>query len=81
MKKLEWQANKDPRKYECYTQPPIDLIARVVCRREIEEARQRINSVHGRFAYIPSPNYTKARINLFKPRNYANNIHTKFSGH
>lgn len=69
---LEWQASKDDRKYEVYRWPAIDILARVVCRREIEEAKKRVIIERGKFFYQPSLNYIRARLG-FHPKKFVNN--------
>jgi hypothetical protein len=65
---LIWEARKDPRHFRVYTHPAIDIIARVVCRREIEDARKRVVVERGKYFFQPSIDYIRARLG-FRPKN------------
>lgn len=73
---LVWKSDRFPRKFQdaegkylplssqVYTHPSIDIIARVVCRNEIEEARKRVILNRGKYYFKPSTNYLKARTSV-----------------
>lgn len=81
--KLIWKSDKFPRinslgqKYETRSLDNIDIIARVVCRKQISEATGRIRNFRGRIGYCPSANWTKTRLTFRTPKNYNNGNSTR----
>lgn len=75
---LVWKSNRFPRinsigqKYEIRTLDNIDIIARVVCKREMKEATGRIRNFRGQIGYCPSANWTKTRLTFRTPKNHNN---------
>jgi len=72
--KLVWKASLDPRKYDVFSWPSIDYIARVVYRHEIEAARRRLVIRNRRYRYTPSSEYIQARTYLCSFNNTKNII-------
>jgi hypothetical protein len=62
------EGNRRPLSKMVYTNPSIDCIARVVCRKEIEEAKSRVIVERGKYFFQPSIGYIRARLG-FRPKN------------
>lgn len=81
---LVWNSLKFPRKYvnaegkklplsmQVYAPGSFEIIARAVCRRELNEARERVVVERGKYFFQPSINYIRARLG-FRPKNNITN--------